>query len=130
MTKKKASKQEKLLTEVELELMTILWKLGEGSVNDVLPHLPAGRNLAYTSVSTILRILEQKGVVSSRKEGRGHIYHPILAKEKYEAATLQHVVSKVFDGVPTTLVRRLLEAGDLSEDELKSIRTLLNERLG
>jgi len=129
MTRKKASKQEKLLTEVELELMTILWKLCEGSVNDVLGHLPAGRDLAYTSVSTILRILEQKGVVGSRKEGRGHTYFPILAKEQYEATTLQHVVSKVFDGAPTTLIRRLLEAGDLSEEELKSIRTLLNERL-
>lgn len=130
MTKKKAPKQEKLLTEVELELMNILWKVAEGSVNDVLAHLRKGRELAYTSVSTILRILEQKGVVGSRKAGRGHVYFPLLAKEQYEAITLQHVVRKVFDGAPTSLVRRLVEAGDLSEEELKSIRALLNERLG
>ena len=129
MTQKTSPKQEKFLNEAELELKSILWKLGEGSVNDVLAHLPAGRDLAYTSVSTILRILEQRGAVSSRKEGRGHIYLPALAKEQYETTTLHHVVSKVFDGAPTTLVRRLLEANDLTQDELKSIRALLNEKL-
>lgn len=129
MTKKKESRPERLLTEVELELMGILWKIGEGSVNDVLDALSERRKLAYTSVSTILRILEQKKVLGSRKEGRGHVYFPVLVKEKYEAASLHHLVSKVFDGAPSSLVRRLLETEKLSEDELKSIRLLLNERL-
>ncbi|HEY0706619.1 MAG TPA: BlaI/MecI/CopY family transcriptional regulator, partial [Polyangia bacterium] len=62
---------EKSLTEVELELMTILWQLGGGTVNEVMAALPEGRTLAYTSVSTILRILEQKGVLSAEKVGRG-----------------------------------------------------------
>ncbi len=59
----------RLLTKVELELMTILWRLGEGSVTHVLGELPDGRDLAYTSVSTILRILEQKKILKARKEG-------------------------------------------------------------
>ena len=130
MTKKKDSKPEKLLTEVELELMGILWRLEGGSVNDVLASLSADRKLAYTSVSTILRILEQKEIIGSRKEGRGHIYFPILTKEKYEAASLHHLVKKVFNGAPGDLVRRLLETENLSEEDLKSIRSLLNERLG
>ena len=105
--------------------MTILWKIGEGTVNDVLGALPSARKLAYTSVSTILRILEQKGVVVSRKEGRGHVYIPRLGKEAYEATTLHHLVTRVFDGTPTALVRRLLETERLSEDELAEIRALL-----
>ncbi|MBI3557648.1 MAG: BlaI/MecI/CopY family transcriptional regulator [Deltaproteobacteria bacterium] len=109
--------------------MTLLWRLGEGSVNDVLAALPTGRKLAYTSVSTILRILEQKEIVSSRKEGRGHIYVPRLTKDKYEAVTVQDVVSKVFDGAPASLVKRLLDESELSEEELKAIRKLINERL-
>lgn len=129
MAKKSAAKSEKLLTEVELELMGILWRLGEGSVNDVLSLLPEGRDLAYTSVSTVLRILEQKNIIGSRKEGRGHIYVPLLTKEKYEEASLHHLVTKVFEGTPSSLVRRLLETENLSEEELKSIRSLLNERL-
>jgi predicted transcriptional regulator len=127
---KKVRDESKLLTETELELMTILWRLGEGSVNEVLAALPAGRELAYTSVSTILRILEQKKVLASRKEGRGHVYFPLVKKDRYEATSLQHLVTKVFDGEPATLVRRLIETKGLNEDDLKSIRALLNQRLG
>jgi predicted transcriptional regulator len=119
----------KLLTDVELELMSILWKLGQGSVNDVLDSLPRGRDLAYTSVSTMLRILEQKGFVKSRKEGRGHSYSPTLTKESYEATSLHHLVDHVFDGTPSSLVRRLLEAEKLDADELRAIRELLDKRL-
>ena len=108
------SKESRLLTETELELMTIVWKLGEGSVADVIAYLPKGRDLAYTSVSTILRILEQKEVLGARKEGRGHVYFPLLQKEDYEARTLKHVVEKVFDGTavscssPKTLPKKNL----------------------
>jgi predicted transcriptional regulator len=109
--------------------MNILWKLGEGSVHDVLAQLPKGRNLAYTSVSTILRILEQKAVVGNRKEGRGHVYFPRVPKQEYETVTLDHVVAKVFEGEPTSLVRRLLDSKDMSESELKDLRKLLDERL-
>lgn len=121
--------ESKLLTETELELMSILWKLGQGSVNEVLAELPQERDLAYTSVSTILRILEQKKVLASRKEGRGHIYLPLIKKEEYESTSLHHLVSKVFDGEPSTLVKRLIESKDLDAEELKEIKKLLNQRL-
>ncbi|MBI4404472.1 MAG: BlaI/MecI/CopY family transcriptional regulator [Deltaproteobacteria bacterium] len=126
MTNKRTEKNNSaLLTEVELELMSILWKLGGGSVHAVLEKLPVQRKLAYTSVSTILRILEKKGVLRSEKGGRGHIYIPCVTKEKYEAASLRHLVEKVFDGTPASLVRRLLDDGDLGPEELKSIRSLV-----
>ena len=129
MTPTKKSAESKLLTETELELMTILWKLNEASVNDVLNELPKSRHLAYTSVSTILRILEQKKVLVSRKEGRGHIYSPLIKKGQYESTSLQHLVAKVFDGDPSTLVRRLIESKDLDSSELEQIRELLNKRI-
>jgi predicted transcriptional regulator len=128
MTKKKEHAEGKLLTETELELMNILWSLGQGSVHEVMAKLSAERNLAYTSVSTILRILEQKKFVRSEKEGRGHIYCPMISKEKYEGTSLQNLVKNVFNGTPSAMVRRLLETSDLSDEELKSIRSLLNER--
>src|SRR4051812_37720195 len=127
MVKKKSP--DKLLTQVELELMTLIWKIGGGGVHDVLAALPSGRELAYTSVSTILRILEQKGFLESKKEGRGHRYLPLVTKEAYESTTLQHMVTRVFDGTPTSLVKRLLEVGDLSQEDLKEIQNLLDERL-
>ncbi|MBX3016430.1 MAG: BlaI/MecI/CopY family transcriptional regulator [Bdellovibrionaceae bacterium] len=119
------AKNERLLTETELELMTILWRRGEGSVNDVLAALPAGRDLAYTSVSTILRILEQKGAVRTRKEGRGHVYTPALKKSDYETEAVRHVVDKVFDGTPLELVKALIDRGGLSAQEIEEMRELL-----
>ncbi|MBY0372320.1 BlaI/MecI/CopY family transcriptional regulator [bacterium] len=114
-----------MLTETELELMSILWKLGEGTVSDVQRLLPQERALAYTSISTILRILEQKKVVKTRKEGRGHIYIPLLKKEAYEARAVRHVVDRVFDGAPVGLVRQLLTSVKLKEKEWEQIKALI-----
>lgn len=127
MPPKKHAKKTDRLTEVELELMTHLWRLGEGTVGEVINQLPPQRQLAYTSVSTIFRILEQKGIVHSRKVGRGHSYVPRLSKEEYEATTLKNLVQNVFE-TPSTLVRRLVETVDLSKDDLAELKALLEER--
>lgn len=117
---------EKLLTDVELELISILWKMGEGSVNDVIFLLPPERELAYTSVSTILRILEQKKILKTRKEGRGHVYIPLLTKDEYEKKALNHVVEKVFES-PMALVKQLLDSNKLTEKELEEIKALFGK---
>lgn len=131
MKKSKVKEVEsKMLTETELELMTILWKLNEGTVADVIAHLPKERDLAYTSVSTILRILEQKNVLKTRKEGRGHIYIPQLKKNEYEAKTVKHVVDRVFDGTPVALVRQLLDSVKLNESDLNELKKLIDQAGG
>lgn len=117
----------KLLTEVELELMTPLWKLGEGTVSDVLDQLPPERQLAYTSVSTILRILEQKGILKTRKEGRGHTYIPLLKKSEFEARSVKQMIDRVFDGTPVALVKQLLETVHLNEADLEELKKLVEK---
>lgn len=117
--------EDKMLTEAELELMAVLWKLGEGSVAEVIEQLPKSRKQAYTTISTILRILEQKGAVSARKEGRGHVYIPALRKEEYETRTIKHVVERVFEGAPVALARQLLQTENLSEAELSELKELI-----
>lgn len=126
-SKPKSFSNEKLLTETELELMTILWRLGEGTVADVIEGLPVERDLAYTSVSTILRILEQKKVLKTRKEGRGHIYIPVLGKEEYESKTVKHLVHRVFDGAPTALVKQLVSSIPLGDDEVEELERIIAE---
>jgi predicted transcriptional regulator len=121
------SQKSKMLTDVELELMTILWHMGEGSVAGVMAELPQGRDLAYTSVSTILRILEQKNILKTRKEGRSHIYIPLLSKSDYEAKTVRHVVNNVFEGAPITLIRTLLDTVNLNNEELEEIRKIIEK---
>ena len=123
----KAAPQRRL-TEVELELMTILWRLGAGTVGDVIEQLSPDRQLAYTSVSTILRILEKKSVLTSRKQGRGHVYVPALGKEDYESWSVRDLVTRLFEGEPSALVRRLIESKALTPGELESIRRLLQRR--
>ena len=116
-----------MLTEVELELMTILCKRGEASVSDVIDELPTDRKLAYTSVSTIIRILEQKEILGSRKEGRGHIYFPLLLKSQYESKAVKHVVEKVFEGTPLLLVKQLLSSTKLSEKDIQELKDLIKQ---
>ena len=129
MAKKSAGKpQQKPLTATELEMMNVLWRLGPSSVHQVVEALRPQRELAYTSVSTIIRILEQKGYVLSRKEGRGHLYEAAVAKEAYQVASLQHLVSKVFDGTPTLLVQRLVDSEQLDPEELDRIRRALRKK--
>ena len=129
MTRTNTDQGKKLLTETELELMTIVWRLGEGSVNDVIKNLPEHRQLAYTSVSTILRILEKKNVLTSRKNGKSHIYTPALSKSDYEHRSLGHLLSNVFSGVPTSLVRTLVDSDELSPEDLTEIKKIISHRL-
>ena len=121
--------KKRTLTEVELELMTILWKISEATVHEVLPHLAKDRKLAYTSVSTILRILEQKKIIGSRKDGRGHIYYPLLSKADYEKGSVKRLVETVFAGAPSAMVRQLLDSTDLTREELKELQELLNSKM-
>jgi predicted transcriptional regulator len=122
-------KKNELLTEVELEFMTELWALGEGTVRDVLDKLPKDRNLAYTSGATILRILEQKAFVTSRKSGKSHIYTPTLAKDAYQTRSLKNLSMKLFDDTPVSLVARLVNDDELTEEALGQIRALVDRRL-
>ena len=125
LRKPKAPSEDKRLTNVELELMTILWSLGEGNVAQVIAALPAERTLAYTSVSTVLRILESKGFVAARREGRGHLYKPTIGKNEYEARAVKDLVNRVFQGVPVAMVRQLLENVEMSDEDVRELRKLV-----
>lgn len=125
----KKKKKNELLTEVELEFMNELWALGEGTVRDVLERLPEDRNLAYTSGATILRILEAKEFVTSRKEGKSHVYIPALAKDVYQSRSLKDLSQKLFDDTPASLVAALVNDEDLTEEALGQIRALVDRRL-
>jgi predicted transcriptional regulator len=116
------------LTATELEMMNVIWRLGTCTVSQVQESLRPERELAYSSVSTIVRILEQKGFVTSAKAGRGHLYSAAMAKHDYQALSLQHVVKEVFDDTPSLLVQRLLDSNGLTEKELGQIRSLLLQK--
>jgi len=116
------------LTPVEFELMDILWKIGQGTVRDVMSQLSASRDLAYTSVSTILRILEQKGILSAKKSNqKRHIYSPIFSKEKFAQHSVSKIVDQVFSGNSVELVAYLMNK-NITIDEITAIQKLLNSK--
>lgn len=129
MAQRKKAKLAKPLTTVELELMQVIWDLGECSIRQVHAALPKGRDLAYTSVATMMKILEQKGALSRGTADRTHTYKSRITREEYEVASLRFLSENVFKGDRSSMVMRLLDEADLSPEELASIRKLVDERL-
>lgn len=125
----KRTPPEKPLTEVELEMMNVIWRIGPCNVNQILEALPSDRDLAYTTVSTMVRILEQKNFVTATKSGRSHLYQAAIDKSDYQVKSISEVVTNVFDGMPVALIKQLLNSKNISEQDLQEIRTILGERV-
>jgi predicted transcriptional regulator len=115
-------------TDRELDIMAVLWEVGSATVREVQERLEP--ELAYTTVLTMLRTLESKGYVDHEPEGRAHRYHPLVQRDEASASALRRLVSKVFSGSPEALLTQLVSDHDLSEEELRGLRELLDERLG
>ncbi len=119
-----------LLTEVELEFMTVVWATGGGTVREILAVLNQAQERAYTSVATVLKIMEQKGFLTSERADRSLIYRPAIPKAEYQKISLKNLSSKLFNGAPAALVARLVDDEEVTDDMLVEMRALLNERLG
>ena len=114
-------------TRRELDVMTVLWDLESATVSEVRAKLKD--KLAYTTVLTVLRILEQKGYVKHEEDGRAHRYVPLVKRESAGTSALKRLVDTVFKGSPELLMTQLVSEHDLSPAELKRLRKLLEERL-
>lgn len=119
-----------LLTEVELEFMTVVWATGGGTVRDLLAELNKLQQRAYTSVATVLKIMEHKGFLTSERQDRSLVYRPAVPKADYQKTTLKNLSSKLFNDTPAALVARLVEDEEVTDEMLVEMRALLNERLG
>lgn len=129
MANKEKLKIDKPLTEVELQLMNIIWSLQECTVKEVQTEISKERALAYTSVATIMKILESKGILKSVKSDKAHVYTSLISKENYEKQSLEHLADNLFQGDSSVMVMRLLDNSNLSHKELEAIREVLNSRL-
>lgn len=114
-----------VLTEAELRIMEILWAKGPGTVQQVLDWLPAKPALAYNSVLTTIRILEKKGYVEHAKDGRAHIYRPLLERKDATRSEIRHLVNRFFRDSHEDLVLNILEDSGLEAEELNHLREML-----
>ncbi|HZS46930.1 MAG TPA: BlaI/MecI/CopY family transcriptional regulator [Blastocatellia bacterium] len=113
-------KPSEVFTDKELQIMNVIWQVGEATVKDIQDRLPG--NPHYNSVLTIIRVLERKGHLIHRSEGKTYFYRASETKEKAGARLLQRLVDQVFGGSAASAVLNLVEAGDLSKEDLDEIR--------
>ena len=121
-----ARPKSKTLTAAEQRIMNVLWDKKEASVRQITDVLAETHDLAYTTVLTTTRILADKNYVDYRKEGRTHIFFPKVTQKAARSSALKNVLANLFDGSPQLLAQHLLEADDLSHDDIKSLRALLD----
>ena len=116
------------LTEAEFRLMNVLWDRGSATVQQVLDALPQSPALAYNSVLTTMRILERKGYVQHVKDGRAHVYEPVVGREEASRSAVRHLVKRFFGNSHELLVLNMIEDGSIDRDELNRLRDLLGKR--
>jgi len=114
------------LTEAELRIMEVLWQRRSGTVQQVLDALPGRPALAYNSVLTIIRILEKKGYVEHVKDGRAHVYAPLVKREDARRSEVRHLVSRFFKNSHEQLVLNILEERGVDRDELDRLKKMLD----
>ncbi len=110
------------LTEAELRLMKILWLRGESAVGDLVAAMPDGAALAYNSVLTTIRILEQKGYVQHRQEGRAYVYSPCVAEHEASRSEVRHMMQRFFGNSRERLLLSLLGDDEISPEELNRLK--------
>ncbi len=115
------------LTSRELDIMAVLWRRGSATVSEVIEEL--GQPLAYTTVLTVLRGLEAKGAVRHLEEGRAYRYRPRITAAKAGDPRLDRLLKQVYQGSRELLLARLVADRDISREELKRLRRLVDERL-
>ncbi len=113
------------LTEAELRLMKILWQRGESAVGDLVAAMPKDGALAYNSVLTTVRILEQKGYVKHRQDGRAFVYCALVAEQDASRSEVRHVLSRFFGNSRERLLLSLLGDDDLTPQELERLKAAI-----
>ena len=117
-----------LFTDRELDVMAVLWDMGSGTVAEVKERLQ--EPLAYTTVLTILRTLEEKGRLAHKEEGRAYRYYPLVQRTEARESHVRRLTRKLFQDSPELLVTQLVADERLSQEQLERLRSLLDQRIG
>src|SRR5437660_7176148 len=107
--------------------MEVLWEKGTATVSDVVDNLPNSVPLAYSTVVTTLRILEEKGYLRHTKEGRAFVYHPVVGRTEASRSAVRHLLRRFFNDSPELLVLNVLSDERIDPKELKRLRKLIEE---
>jgi len=123
-------KKRLILTKLELLLMKVIWEKGRATVHEVQQALPPENPLAYTTVLTMLRILENKGFLKHDVQGRTYVYRPLAKQDEVSQGMLKDILDRLFDGSKVALLNTMLEAEKVSQEELQELKRLIDEKEG
>lgn len=115
------------LTDAEARVMAVLWERGTATVADVAGALKRKRPVSYSTVQTILRILETKGYVAHEKVARAFVYRPVVDERQARRRALRHLAARLFNGSPSLLVLNVLEDERMDPAELKRLKKLIDD---
>lgn len=116
------------LSRAETEVLTLLWDLGRGTVQDIWGRLPKGRHIASATVQTLLRRLEKKGYVVHETQGKAHVFLPTARREDVVRKSVADLVDQLFDGDVLPLVLHLVDQTRLSEKDIEQLKSLLDDK--
>src|SRR2546422_3659674 len=116
------------LGDLQLKIMKVLWERGDGTVADVHLALGGGRDLAYTTIATMLRKMEARGLVRHRVDGRSFVYRPAVGSDAVTRGMSDHLLDRLFEGNLADMVSHLLTAREVSREELSKLEKLIAER--
>jgi len=122
-------RQSEILTEAELRVMKVLWERGSGTVQQVLDSMEEKPALAYNSVLTVIRILERKGYVKHIKDGRAHVYAPVVRQQEATRSEIRRLAGRFFGNSHEDLVLNILEDRGMEREELARLRKMLDRTM-
>jgi predicted transcriptional regulator len=112
-------------SKLERQVLSVLWERGGATVRQLLDAMPDGKKRAYTTILSVLQVMEKKGFVAHTQEGNTHIYSARISREKVSAPLLRGLVRDVFGGSPAAALQHLLSGDGVSRDELDEVKRLI-----
>jgi len=114
-------------SELELQMLSVLWDRGPSSVRAVMEAMPDGKDRAYTTVLSVMQVLEKKKLVGHTQQGQANVYHPLKKREQVLRPLMKDLLRNVFGGSPARALQCLLDGNSVDEDELAKIRQVIQE---
>lgn len=114
-------------SDLELQVLGVLWERGPSTVREVLSALPDGKDRAYTTVLSVMQVMERKKLLSHTRDGLTHVYRPRVQRRNILRPLVGDLVKNVFGGKPSSVLQLLLDGSKVDEEELEEIKALIDE---
>ena len=114
-------------SDLELQVLTVLWERGPSSVRAVMEAMPDGKERAYTTVLSVMQVMEKKGLLGHTVQGQANIYHPLVKRQQVLRPLMKELLRNVFGGSPAVALQSLLDSGRVSDAELAEIRQVIQQ---